>query len=78
MNSFSIASLYLCETNPLMIRKKRIQRVMSTRIGGLVSYDKARETYIFRRFHVEGFVNQYVLEKPVEDGQSISFVTEEI
>jgi len=45
---------------------------------GVISYDKARETYIFRQFHVEGFVNQYILEKLAEDGQSISFVTEAI
>ena len=45
---------------------------------GVISYDKARETYIFRQFHVEGFVNQYLLEKVAEDGQTISFVTEAI
>ena len=45
---------------------------------GLISYDKTRETYIFRQFHVEGFVNQYILEKLAEADQSISFVTEAI
>lgn len=45
---------------------------------GFVSYDKARETYVFRQFHVEGFVNQYVLDKLAEDGQILSFVTEGI
>jgi len=45
---------------------------------GLMSYDRARETYVFRQFHTEGFVNQYLLERIAEDGQSISFVTEEI
>ena len=45
---------------------------------GLISYDKARETYIFRQFHVEGFVNQYILDKLAEDSQTISFVTESI
>ena len=44
---------------------------------GLISYDRARETYVFRQFHIEGFVNQYDLDKIAEDGQSISFVTEE-
>ena len=42
---------------------------------GLISYDKAREKQIFRQFHVEGFVNQYVLDQISEDGQSIRFVT---
>jgi len=45
---------------------------------GLVSYDKARETYVFRQFHIEGFVNTYVLDTLAEDGQTISFVTEGI
>ena len=45
---------------------------------GLISYDRARETYVFRQFHIEGFVNQYVLDQIAEAGQSISFVTEEI
>lgn len=42
---------------------------------GLISSDRARETFIFRQFHIEGFVNQYLLESITEDGQTISFVT---
>lgn len=45
---------------------------------GLISYDRARETFVFRQFHVEGFVNHYILEKIAEDGQTISFVIEAI
>jgi hypothetical protein len=30
---------------------------------GYVSYDSARKTHVFRQFHLEGFVNQYVLSK---------------
>ena len=45
---------------------------------GFISYDRARETYVFRQFHVEGFVNQYVLERIAEDRQTIRFVTEAI
>ena len=45
---------------------------------GLISYDRARETYVFRQFHIEGFVNQDLLDKIAEDSQTISFVTEEI
>lgn len=29
---------------------------------GLLSYDKARKKLVFRQFHVEGFVNHYVLD----------------
>ena len=29
---------------------------------GFYSYDRARKTIVFRQFHAEGFVNQYVLD----------------
>jgi hypothetical protein len=45
---------------------------------GFISYDRVRETYIFRQFHIEGFVNQYLLDLMSEEGQTISFVTESI
>ena len=45
---------------------------------GLISYDRARETYVFRQFHIEGFVNHYVLNELAEDSQTIRFITEEI
>src|SRR5215211_2129544 len=45
---------------------------------GFLSYDRARETFIFRQFHVEGFVNQYVLNELAEDSQTIGFITEGI
>lgn len=46
-----------------------------------ISYDTARKTFVFRQFHVEGFVNQFVLDgdaRPTPDGQSLTFVTESI
>jgi len=45
---------------------------------GVFSYDKARKTFVFRQFHVEGFVNQYVLENAPPDGKTFVFVTEAI
>jgi len=45
---------------------------------GVFSYDKARKTYVLRQFHVEGFVNQYVLENMPPDGKTYVFVTEAI
>ncbi len=45
---------------------------------GYISYDKSRDTYVFRQFHAEGFVNQYVLESVAPDGKRIVFVTESI
>ena len=44
----------------------------------MVSYDGARKTFVFRQFHVEGFVNQYVLESAAPDGRTFVFVTESI
>ena len=44
---------------------------------GFISFDRSRKKLVFRQFHVEGFVNQYV-----EDGESsaarIVFTTESI
>ena len=45
---------------------------------GLFSYDKARKAYILRQFHVEGFVNQYVMDYLAPDGKTIVFITENI
>lgn len=37
---------------------------------GYLSFDKHRSLFVMREFHVEGFVNQYVLE---DDGREDSF-----
>jgi hypothetical protein len=42
---------------------------------GFLSYDKAAGKLVFRQFHVEGFVNHYVLESSSEDGRTLVFVT---
>jgi hypothetical protein len=44
---------------------------------GLISHDKKRGTFVWRQFHVEGFVNQYVLERG-PDPRTLVFVTESI
>ena len=43
---------------------------------GLISFDKARSQYVLREFHVEGFVNQYLLEQDAGDKTIFIFVTE--
>lgn len=45
---------------------------------GMYSYDRGRKSLVFRQFHVEGFVNQYIVERVSEDGKEIAFVTESI
>jgi len=40
-----------------------------------MSYDKAAKKLVLRQFHVEGFVNHYVIESVSEDGRTIVFVT---
>jgi hypothetical protein len=44
---------------------------------GIFSVDAARKRIIFRQFHVEGFVNEYVQE-PSPDARTLVFVTESI
>jgi hypothetical protein len=44
---------------------------------GVFSADRARRRIVFRQFHVEGFVNQYV-EEPGESDKALVFVTEAI
>jgi hypothetical protein len=45
---------------------------------GLISYDETRKTYVFRQFHIEGFVNQYVMDYLAPDGKTIVFTSESI
>ena len=44
---------------------------------GMISYDKARQKFVYRSFMSEGFVNTYV-GSVSEDGKSIEFVTEKV
>lgn len=45
---------------------------------GFISYDKSREKIVFRQFHIEGFVNQYVLQDSVSNDSLLVFETENI
>jgi len=45
---------------------------------GVISFDQTRKVYVFRQFHVEGFVNQYVSPGPEADGKTFIFVSEQI
>lgn len=45
---------------------------------GLFSYDQARECYVFRQFHAEGFVNQYICKKILDEGKTFIFVSEQL
>jgi hypothetical protein len=44
---------------------------------GFFSFDGARKRVVFRQFHVEGFVNQYVLD-PSSTGDRLVFTSESI
>ena len=44
---------------------------------GMIGYDKARKKFVFRQFHVEGFVNTYVQEE-TSDPKKMVFVSEAI
>ena len=45
---------------------------------GVFSFDTARKRIVFRQFHVEGFVNQYVMEPTASAAAAIVFTTEAI
>lgn len=42
---------------------------------GFISYDNTAQKLVMRQFHIEGFVNHYVLDSRSEDGRTIVFVT---
>ena len=44
----------------------------------LIGFDKARQKFVMRQFHKEGFVNQYVLQEVAPDGKKLGWVTEAI
>ncbi len=44
---------------------------------GMIGYNKARKKFVFRQFHIEGFVNTYVQEES-GDPKKMIFVTESI
>jgi hypothetical protein len=45
---------------------------------GFLSFDRDRGTFVLRQFHVEGFVNQYVLERQADGDQLLRFISEAI
>jgi hypothetical protein len=45
---------------------------------GFISYDQARSKYVFRQFHVECFVNQYLLDSLSADGKTLVFLSEAV
>jgi len=45
---------------------------------GMLSYDKNLQKVIWRQFHSEGMVNEYVSESVGADGKSLEFVTTKI
>lgn len=45
---------------------------------GFYSQDSHRNKFVFRQFHVEGFVNEFVEQERAADGKTLVFVTERI
>ncbi len=45
---------------------------------GYFSYDKVRKKFKLRQFHIEGFVNTYVLDSISADGKTLVFISEDI
>lgn len=45
---------------------------------GMISFDRGRKQLVLRQFHVEGFVNQFVVTSMSDDGKTITFTSESI
>ena len=45
---------------------------------GIIGYDKNRDKVIFRQFHIEGFVNQYILSDSSQHNGKLVFHSEAI
>jgi hypothetical protein len=45
---------------------------------GMISFDKSRKQFVFRQFHIEGFVNHYVTSNSSADGKTLVFTSESI
>ena len=45
---------------------------------GIISYDRAKKRFVMRQFHVEGFVNQYVMNIVAPDNKMFGMETESI
>ena len=45
---------------------------------GIISYDKNRNLYVFRQFHIEGYVNRYILNEDQSSDTSYIFESEQI
>lgn len=45
---------------------------------GMISFDKGQKKFVLRQFHIEGFVNQYVMSSSSADGKTIVFTSESI
>jgi hypothetical protein len=76
---YVLGSRFLRVTNvsvyPPQPRNPRGERHEDT---GFFSFDSARKRLVFRQFHVEGFVNQYVAEERPADSAALVFTTEAI
>lgn len=40
---------------------------------GIISSDEARKVFVFRQFHSEGFVNQYILNDSLSNNKTLIF-----
>lgn len=78
INSFSIKSTLRSGIRQNTCQLKKNPKGYHHEDFGVISYDKTRKKFVFRQFHIEGFVNHYSLESISPDGKTITFVTESI
>ncbi len=76
---FGVGGTFLIGNNRSVYPPQKANPKGETHVDhSVISYDKARKKYVMRQFHVEGFVNQYVLEEISQDGKKLVWVTEAI
>jgi hypothetical protein len=77
--SFVLGGQYLQVRNETIFKSQKGNPKGETHEDwGFFSYDRLREAYVIRQFHVEGFVNQYVCPGPSADGRTFAFLSEAI
>lgn len=75
---FVLNDRFLQETNTsTYLPQERNPKGEVHRHLSMISYDSARKLFVFRQFHVEGFVNTYV-QQPSSNDKTMVFVSEAI
>lgn len=77
--AFELGELFLVSHNTAVFPPQpKNEKGETHRDAGFISYDRMRKLLVFRQFHSEGFVNQYLLDLAAGRADAVVFVTEAI